>query len=132
VGAEQHGGIAMTAEQRIGITFGGPVRAEDAVLMGGDAPAPSATVVERFSPIPVLGHQLGCRCCAPRNQAALALNRLFLARARGAAPWFKRLVFIGNVAAEAELRAAMADDLLSRARFILVDNVVTDSAVTGC
>ncbi|HQT87907.1 MAG TPA: hypothetical protein PK677_05065 [Acidiphilium sp.] len=117
----------MTADQRISITFGGPVRAADAVLMAGDAPAPLAAVVERFSPIPVLGHRLGCSCCAPRNQAALALNRLFLARARGAAPWFKRLVFIGNVAAQAELRAALADDLLSRARFILADSDVTDS-----
>jgi hypothetical protein len=117
----------MTAEQRVCITFGDPVRPEDAVLIAGDAPAPLAAAVERFSPIPVRGHRLGCNCCAPRNQAALALNRLFLARARGAAPWFKRLVFIGNVAAEAELRAALADDLLSRARFVLADNETTDS-----
>ncbi|GAA5265400.1 hypothetical protein ACOSOMT5_P1825 [Acidiphilium sp. MT5] len=121
----------MTADQRITIEFGefgefgGKLRADDAVLIAGDAPAPVVAAVERFSTGPARGHKRGCYCCAPRNQAALALNRLFLARARGTVPWFKRLIFIGDEAAQAELRAALADDVLSRARFVLTDRDVT-------
>ena len=115
----------MAADQRIVIELGGKVRADDAVLIAGDAPAPMAAAVERFSPVAAPGHRLGCYCCAPRTQAALALNRLFLARTRGTAPWFKRLIFIGDNPAQAELRAALADDLLSRARFVLADPDMT-------
>jgi len=54
-------------------------------------------------------HATGCDCCVARNAAGTALGRLFLARARGEAPWFTRVVAICETAgAEASLRVAEA------------------------
>src|SRR5690242_6394703 len=52
-------------------------------LIEGDAPAPAGAAVARYT-APLSGaHAPGCRCCAARSSAAVALGRLFLARARG-------------------------------------------------
>ncbi len=66
------------------------------------------------------GHVPGCGCCQTRGMAGTALGRLFLARARGEQPWFTRVMAIcATVAAEASLRAALADDPIASARFRL-------------
>ncbi len=65
-------------------------------------------------------HATGCDCCVARNAAGTALGRLFLARARGEAPWFTRVVAICETAgAEASLRTALASDPIASARFRL-------------
>lgn len=60
-------------------------------------------------------HAAGCACCQGRGGAALALDRLFQARARGACPWFARVVVAADAASA--VRAALRDDALSAARF---------------
>ncbi|MDD2876066.1 MAG: hypothetical protein PHT60_02435 [Acidiphilium sp.] len=101
----------------IKLVFGAAVEPGDAVLIGGDAPAPKAAAVERFrlgfNPL----HGVGCACCAPRGPAAEALGRLFLARARGVVPWFSRVVVIADDRGVAAVRAALAGDAVTMARF---------------
>jgi hypothetical protein len=63
-------------------------------------------------------HPAACACCAGRSGAALALDRLFQARARGAARWFDRVVVLAaSEAARADMAQALAADSLTRARF---------------
>ena len=113
--------MTRQADQRIELVFGGKVEPTDAVLLAGSGPAPQAVAIERFSPTPAPGHGIGCACCAPRSQASLALARLFLARARGEVAWFKRVVVLADPATHAALRAALADDILTRARFMIAE-----------
>jgi hypothetical protein len=81
---------------------------------------PTAGSVAHYS-LPATAHALGCACCLPRGPAAVALGRLFLARARGEAPLFDTVVAVTRTpAGEAAVRAALADDLVTRARFRLV------------
>ena len=47
------------------------------------------------------GHAAGCACCAPRGALSQALHRLFLARARGEVPFFRRVVITIPAAATA-------------------------------
>ncbi|MDE8347216.1 MAG: hypothetical protein POH28_13745, partial [Acidocella sp.] len=56
-------------------------------------------------------------CCAPRGAAAEALSRLFLARARGEVALFSRVVVMASAAGVALVRAALAHDAVTRARF---------------
>ncbi len=66
-------------------------------------------------------HATGCDCCVARSVAAMALGRLFLARARDETPWFTRVIATCETAqAEASLRAALAGDPIASARFRLV------------
>ena len=44
------------------------------------------------------GHAAGCACCAGRSPAAVALDRLFQARVRGACSWFDRVVALAETA----------------------------------
>jgi hypothetical protein len=63
-------------------------------------------------------HAAACSCCAGRGPAALALDRLFQARTRGAAAWFDRVVALaGTPAARSELAAALREDAVTAARF---------------
>ena len=93
------------------------VTASDAVLLEGDAAAPSrAAAVGRFSAAPAR-HPAGCVCCLPRGQAAGALGRLFLARVRGEVRFFDRVV--ACVEDRDAVLAALADDAVVAARFRL-------------
>lgn len=91
----------------------GAVLAEDAAL-----PVPAGAVaLMRFDPAT---HVVSCDCgsCGVRNAAALALDRLFLARVRGGVPWFKRVVALATSApGQAALREALAEDAVTAARF---------------
>ncbi|MDE2573876.1 MAG: hypothetical protein KGL55_01045, partial [Rhodospirillales bacterium] len=59
----------------------------------------------------------GCACCLPRHGAAAALGALFLARARGEVPFFRRVLAVVRDAAA--VRAALAGDVVTAARFRL-------------
>jgi hypothetical protein len=59
-------------------------RADDAVLAEADLPRSGMTGAP--------GHPAGCACCLSRGAMAQALHRLFLARARGEVPFFRRVV----------------------------------------
>ena len=65
-------------------------------------------------------HAAGCRCCLPRGPVSLALGRLFLARARGEVAFFDVVVAVTlTPAGAAAVRAALQDDVVTRARFRL-------------
>jgi hypothetical protein len=107
------------ADMRILIVFGGWAPG-DAVLAEGDALVPAGAFVMRFSlPAGGLGHVAGCACCAPRGPAAAALAAMFRARATGAAPFFGRVVVVATPAGEAAVRAAVAEDVVAAARFMV-------------
>lgn len=63
-------------------------------------------------------HASGCACCTPRGTVAPELAALFLRRARGEVPFFRRVVAVpaGETGAEA-VRAALRDDPLVSGRF---------------
>jgi hypothetical protein len=90
---------------------------DDGLLIEGDAPAPLGRAVARFASGPRPWHAPGCFCCAPRAAAAAALGRLYLARARGEVPFFRRVVAV--VKDPAAVRAALAEDTLAGGRFRL-------------
>lgn len=90
----------------------------EAVLAEGEPPAlPPGQPAARFD-LPATGHAIGCACCAPRNPAAVALNRLFLMRVRGEVPFFAAVAAIprGGRGAAA-IRGALAGDPVTQARF---------------
>ncbi len=104
---------------RVLIVFGGWAPG-DVVLAEGDTPVPAGAYVQRFTlPADGLGHVAGCACCAPRGPAAAALGALFRARATGAAPFFGRVVVVATPAGEAAVRAAVAEDVVAAARFVV-------------
>jgi len=90
------------SDPRIPVFVGDPAQAGpgDAVVREGGGEAPL--------------HGVGCACCAPRPALARALARLFMARARGEAAYFQRVIVSGDAAAVA---AAIAADPVSAARF---------------
>ncbi|MDD2860650.1 MAG: hypothetical protein PHI71_06215 [Acidiphilium sp.] len=106
---------------RIGGVVGGVVTPGDAVLVAGDAAVTEGVACERFRLAANPLHGIGCACCAPRGSAAEALGRLFLARARGAVPWFSRVVVVADAAGVAAVRAALAGDAVTMARFFETD-----------
>ncbi len=68
------------------------------------------------------GHPAGCACCVPRGAVAADLARLFLARARGEVPFFRRVVAVPDGGAGTDaVRAALRDDPFVSARFRLSD-----------
>ena len=109
----------IETDPRIPVRFGPAAAAgpETALLIAGDAAAPAGIAVARFTPEPLGFHGVGCACCAPRGAAAAALGRLFLTRARGGV-WFREVLAVtpGTIG-EAEVRAAVAGDALTAARF---------------
>lgn len=67
--------------------------AGDAVLLEGEgAPGPGREWFRHTDG----QHPIGCMCCGTRNQAGLAIARLMLARGRGAAPYFTRILVVAN------------------------------------
>ena len=61
-------------------------------------------------------HPAGCTCCAARGPAALALDRLFLDRVRGAVPWFDRVLVLGDGEG---VRRTLLEDAVVGSRFRL-------------
>lgn len=105
---------------RIPIVMGVEPGVDDAVLVEDGCAMPPTGHAVRFAlggakP----GHFAGCACCTLRGPAADALTALFRARATGAAPFFKRLVVLASPAGEAAVQAALAEDVVSAARFRL-------------
>jgi hypothetical protein len=106
------------ADDRVAVRFGPPA-ADEAVLIEGDA-STCGRPVARFRLAPALAaHAPGCACCVPRGPAAQALDRLFLARARGEVAWFRSVAVQATPAGEAAVRAALAGDQVSSRRFRL-------------
>jgi hypothetical protein len=66
------------------------------------------------------GHP-GCFCCTPRGPAAEALTRMFRARSMGTAPFFKRVVVLASTAGLAAVREAIAQDVVTKARYVAVN-----------
>ncbi|MFC7734618.1 hypothetical protein ACFQX4_01990 [Roseomonas sp. GCM10028921] len=63
-------------------------------------------------------HAAACACCAGRPSLAVALDRLFLARVKGQARWFNRVVALlpGEEARQA-LASALREDALTASRY---------------
>ncbi len=95
--------MAHFIDARIPVVFGVTPGPKDAVLTA-DAGWEAA-------------HPIGCTCCVARGPAAAEMDRLFQARVRGSIPWFERLVVTPD--AEAAVREALVDDVLTFARFRL-------------
>ncbi len=110
------------SDTRIPILFGAQAENGDAFL-AEDGGEPIITgFVERFTlPTANFGHAQGCSCCIPRGPAAEALGRMFLARATGAAPFFKRVIIHASAAGEAAVRDAIGGDVMTAARYRLPD-----------
>ena len=70
-----------------------------------------------IAPAAVADHAPGCACCLPRPPVAAALGGLFLARARGEVPFFRRVVVV--VADDVQIRTEIAGDPLVSGRFRL-------------
>lgn len=107
------------ADDRVPVVFGPAEAAEegDALLIEGEMPAPPGRAVARYV-LPEGGHASGCACCVPRGPAAEALACLFLARVRGEAPFFTRVVAVAaGMAGRAAVADALRRDPLARARF---------------
>ena len=86
--------MPWTVDARVPVRLGAwaDAQAGDAVLAEADGPAPDGVPVARFDAAGE--HAAGCACCVPRTAAALALDRLFQARARGEVPFFRRVLAV--------------------------------------
>ena len=110
-------------DARIPVLLGGAIPGpDDAALVeiGAASPpgTPPCTALGQFTPD--ADHPAGCTCCAARQAAALALDRLFLQRARGEVPFFRRVAAVlATERGEASLRAALASDPVVAARYRL-------------
>lgn len=91
---------------------------ETALLLEAGSPAPNGAAVAYFTP-GLARHGAGCACCAPRGEVARALDRLFLARARGELGFFRSVAVVCGEAGWAEVLAALAADPVVSARFRL-------------
>jgi hypothetical protein len=111
--------MAAFIDARLPLVFGRPEDAgpRDALLIEGEgAPAPDR---DWFLPGPETAHPAGCACCAARNGAGIALSRLLLARARGQALFFARVVAVTlSPAGRAAVEAALRSDPLAAACFV--------------
>lgn len=111
--------MAWSLDARTPVRLNGSPAPGGVWLLEDGAPAPAdAAWIERF-PTPVPGaHPIGCACCQPRSGAALALDRLFLARAKGQAPWFAEVFAASATELGAmALRQALTEDPVARTRF---------------
>ena len=110
--------MAIFVDARIPVVFATAAAAgpEDALLVEEDPPA--AAVAARL-PADRPDHGAACACCAPRGAWAEALSRLFLARARAEAPFFRRVVGAAGPEAEARSRAVLAGDAFLLGRYRL-------------
>lgn len=111
--------MAPWLDARIPVLVGADPAPGDAALMEDGAPPPGAGIPSAaFTADGEPPHPVGCACCTARSGAALALDRLFLGRARGTLPFFRRVVAVTATAAgEASVRAALAGDPVVAARY---------------
>jgi hypothetical protein len=110
-------------DTRIPVSFGAPTEAAvgAALLIEGDTPAPAGRPSARFIARAAPGHGC-CVCCVPRAPAAEALNRLFVAAARGGAPLLRSVLAVPSTAlGAAAIRAAVLNDPLVQGRFRWVE-----------
>ncbi len=110
-----------SVDARIPVVFGSAANgtAGQAFLVEGDPAIPPGAPVARFVPAQV-GHPAGCACCVPRGPVAVALDGLFLARARGACGWFTSIFAIADTEGGRDaILAALATDPVVSARFRL-------------
>ena len=104
---------------RLPVRFGQPRPGEAALIEGvGAAPVGRAVAHFRLSPAR-RGHVPGCACCVPRDPAAEALARLFIARARSEVAWFDAIAVVATPAGIAAVRAALQQDQVCASRFRL-------------
>ncbi len=105
-------------DARIPIFVGAdPAPGDAALVETGASPPPGVPYALFEAEVP---HPAGCACCAGRAGAALALDRLFLLRARGEVAFFKRVAAVlATAAGEAGVRAALASDPVVSARYRL-------------
>ncbi len=115
--------MKLASDMLIPVLFGDVQAEKDDVYLteGGAEPVLSGYAESFTLPPGKFGHVKGCNCCTPRGPAADALTRLFRARATGCAPFFKRVIVRASPAGEAAIRAAIANDLLTTARYRLPD-----------
>lgn len=109
-------------DARIPVLVGADLRPGDAALVEQGAAAPPGVPQAAFAveSRPEDGHLAGCACCAARTGAAVALDRLFLRRARGEVAFFGRVTAVlATAAGEASLRAALDSDPVVSARYRL-------------
>ncbi|TPG46500.1 hypothetical protein EAH89_24625 [Roseomonas nepalensis] len=63
-------------------------------------------------------HPQACTCCGGRPPLAAALDRLFLARVKGQAPWFDRVVaLVPGEDARAALARTLKEDPMASSRY---------------
>ncbi len=105
-------------DARIPIFVGAdPAPGDAALVETGASPPPGVPLALFTADVP---HPVGCACCAARVGAALALDRLFLRRARGEVTFFHRVTAVlATAAGEASLRAALVSDPVVSARYRL-------------
>lgn len=86
--------------------------APDAVLLAEEGIGlPHGRAGEHFAPLAAGAHPVACACCGARGAAAIALDRLFLARAKGALPLFRTVLAVTSSAdGEQGVRQALASD----------------------
>jgi hypothetical protein len=100
-------------DMRIPLFFSGTA---DTYLVEAPRTPPPGAYAAHFT-LPKPGHLIGCPCCPPRGPVSAALAALFRARATGAAPFFKSVVVLASPEGEAAVRAAVAGDVLTGARY---------------
>jgi hypothetical protein len=110
--------MTSSTDMRIEIVMGGKPGSTDAVLAEAGHETPSGSYAVTFAPGKP-GHVIGCTCCTPRGPVADALTAMFRARATGKAPYFKRVVVLASPEGETVVRDAVANDVVSAARYRL-------------
>jgi hypothetical protein len=80
-------------------------------------PPPGAVAVAGFGADPA-PHPVACTCCTGRTPLAQALDRLFLARVKGQAKWFDRVVaLLPEDASRQAMADALREDSLTASRY---------------
>lgn len=112
--------MPWTVDARIPVRLGAfrDAAEGDALLIEGDAQI-AGMPLARFD-LASSGHAANCQCCTPRSPAALALNQLFQARAKGELPHFRRVVAVTRTPeGDMAVFAALRSDPLVSGRFRL-------------
>lgn len=111
--------MTWSVDLRVPVRFGAVAEAgaADALLVEGGGVPVGEHPSEVFA-VGAPGHAPDCACCAPRSEAAAALNRLFQRRARGEVPFFRKVVAV-TATPEGDLAVwtALRSDPVASARF---------------
>ena len=79
---------------------------------------PEGAVVMASFDLYLSSHPQACTCCVGRSPLSQALDRLFLARVKGQAPWFDRVVaLLPGEDTRAALDTALRDDAVTASRY---------------